>query len=58
MDQNTELLLQKSARARNWEDEEKSTYDLETLREEFRNRLYGNNGESQRTERENGSSST
>ncbi len=24
----------------NWEDEEKASYDMETLREEFRQRLY------------------
>jgi hypothetical protein len=42
MSQNEELLLQKSARVQNWEDEEKASYDLETLREEFRKRLYAN----------------
>jgi hypothetical protein len=41
MDPNTDLLLQKAARARNWEDEEGASYDLETLRAEFHRRLYG-----------------
>jgi hypothetical protein len=41
MDPNTKLLLQKVARAQNWEDEEKASYDLETLREEFQKRLHG-----------------
>jgi hypothetical protein len=40
MDRNTELLLQKIARAQNWEDEEKASYDLETLRQEFQKRLH------------------
>jgi hypothetical protein len=40
MDRNTELLLQKAIRAENWEDQEKASNDLQTLREEFRNRLY------------------
>jgi hypothetical protein len=40
MDRNEELLLQKAARMQNWEDEEKASYDMATLREEFRQRLY------------------
>lgn len=39
MDENTELLL-KAAQARQWENEERSSYDLETMRKEFRDRLY------------------
>jgi hypothetical protein len=42
MDPNTRLLLQKAARVQNWEDEEKASYDLDTLREEFQKRLHGN----------------
>lgn len=44
MDPNTELLLQKAARVKNWEDEESAVYDLETLRAEFHRRLHGDNG--------------
>lgn len=40
MDEKTELLLQKAAQAQQWEHEERGSYDLETLREEFRRRLY------------------
>jgi hypothetical protein len=39
MDEKTDLLLQKAAQAQQWEHEERASYDLETLREEFRNRL-------------------
>jgi hypothetical protein len=39
MDENTELLL-KAAQARQWENEERSSYDLETMRKEFCDRLY------------------
>jgi hypothetical protein len=45
MDPNTDLLLQKAARVKNWEDEESASYDLQTLREEFQRRLYGTNGQ-------------
>jgi hypothetical protein len=41
MDLNTDLLLQKSAHVKNWEDEESASYDLEALREEFQKRLHG-----------------
>ncbi len=41
MDENARLLLEKGSRAPAWEDEERGNYDLETLREEFRRRLYG-----------------
>jgi hypothetical protein len=41
MDPITELLLQKAARVKNWEDEESASYDLETLRAEFHKRLCG-----------------
>ena len=44
MDKNTELILAQSGRPANWEDEEKATYDLDLLREEFRNRLYSERG--------------
>lgn len=40
MDENTRLLLQKTCRAPEWEDEERATYDQEALRDEFRRRLY------------------
>jgi len=40
MDRNTELLLLKAAQGRQWEDEERASYDLETMRKEFRQRLY------------------
>jgi hypothetical protein len=39
MDEKTDLLLQKAAQAQQWEHEERASYDLETLREEFRRRL-------------------
>lgn len=39
MDEKTDLLLQKAAQAHQWEHEERASYDLETLREEFRKRL-------------------
>jgi hypothetical protein len=39
MDEKTVLLLQKAAQAQQWEHEERASYDLETLREEFRRRL-------------------
>ena len=42
MDQNTELLLSRIAQPIRWEDEEKATNDVEQLRAEFRQRLYGN----------------
>jgi hypothetical protein len=42
MDRNEELVLQKAIRVQNWEDEERASYDMETLREEFRQRLYAN----------------
>jgi hypothetical protein len=40
VDQNTELILLKTASPVRWEDEESSTNDPELLREEFRRRLY------------------
>lgn len=40
MDENTELLLLKAAQTKQWEDEERASYDLETMRAEFRKRLY------------------
>lgn len=40
MDQNTELILTRTARPTRWEDEEKATNDVEQLRAEFRRRLY------------------
>jgi hypothetical protein len=56
MDQNLELLLANAAQPIRWENEEKATYDVEQLREEFRRRLYGN-GEAEGAVRErNGSS--
>ena len=55
MDQNTELILAMAAALIRWEDEEKATNDVEQLREEFRQRLYGN-GEAKAAVREqNGS---
>lgn len=39
MDRNTELLFAMSGRTTRWEDEEKSSYDLDVLREEFRRRF-------------------
>jgi hypothetical protein len=44
VDEKTRLLLQKAGRAPEWEDEERATYDLETLRQEFRKRLYAGQG--------------
>jgi hypothetical protein len=44
VDENTKLLLQKAGRAPEWEDEERATYDQETLRQEFRKRLYAGDG--------------
>jgi hypothetical protein len=41
MNPNTELLLAKVEQSSRWEDEEKATYGVEQLREEFRHRLYG-----------------
>jgi hypothetical protein len=41
VDRNTELLLLKAARTRQWEDEERASYDLETMTREFHERLYG-----------------
>ena len=35
MDENAKLLLQKASRAPEWEDEERATYDQETLRQEI-----------------------
>jgi hypothetical protein len=40
MDRNTELLLAKGGQATRWEDEEKSSNNLDVLRQEFRHRLY------------------
>jgi hypothetical protein len=40
MDQNTELILSRIAQPTRWEDEEKTTNDVEQLRAEFRRRLY------------------
>jgi hypothetical protein len=41
VDENTRLLLQKANRGLDWEDEERANYDQETLRQKFRERLYG-----------------
>jgi hypothetical protein len=40
MDQNTKIILANAAKAENWEDQEKATDDVQTLIEEFNNRLY------------------
>ena len=40
MDRNTELLLAKAGQTTRWEDEEKSSNNLDVLRDEFRQRLY------------------
>ena len=48
MDENTKLLLQKAGRAPEWEDEERATYDQETLRQEFRRRLYAGQADGNR----------
>ena len=56
MDPNTELLLQKAARAKNWEDEESASYDLDTLRAEFHKRLYGTDRKAVTEEQHNGAS--
>jgi hypothetical protein len=41
MDKNTELLIAKAPEAARWEDEEKASYDLESLRKGFNRHLYG-----------------
>jgi len=51
MDDNTELLL-KTAQARQWENEERGSYDLETMRKEFRERLYPTENRTSRTSTE------
>jgi hypothetical protein len=56
MDPNTELLLQKAARVKNWEDEESASYDLETLRAEFHKRLYGSGQKATPEDGQNGAS--
>jgi hypothetical protein len=53
VDPTTELLL-RIARPRDWEHEERATYDQETLRQAFRKRLWadqGNGSAEQRGER-------
>lgn len=40
MENNAELLLQNAPKVRQWEHEERASYDLETLRAEFLERLY------------------
>lgn len=40
MERNTKLLFAMSGQPARWEDEEKSSYDLDVLREEFHRRLY------------------
>jgi len=40
------LLLSHLARKPQWEDEDRGSWDLETLRNEFQERLYGSNNQS------------
>ena len=40
MKNNTELVLEKVVQTERWEDQEKSSNDVEALRAEFRQRLY------------------
>jgi hypothetical protein len=40
MENNTDLILSKAAKAENWEDREKANDDVEVLRSEFDKRLY------------------
>lgn len=44
MDNNMELLFRRGGRAEGWEQEERDCYDLDVLREEYRERLYSDEG--------------
>jgi hypothetical protein len=54
MDERTELMIAAAARAPRWEDEEQGSNDLETLRAEFRRRLYATPPEERGREECNG----
>jgi hypothetical protein len=38
------LIIRRRGRTEGWEHEEKGSYDIETLREEYRRRLYSEKG--------------
>ncbi len=44
MDKNTALILTTTVSPTRWEDEDKSSYELEVLEHEYRERLYSQKG--------------